>query len=98
METMKSLGKQKQTLIAKHICDLFERTFNKLLSKIYMYVLYMRIYLCDGLLKPLSKRPAPLEQPGQLHRTPTLGPQSTKMLCANNLIKKPQKPIEGPMR
>lgn len=60
METMKSLGKQKQTLIAKHICDLFERTFNKLLPKIYMYVLYMRIYLCDGLLKPLSKRPAPL--------------------------------------
>lgn len=70
-ETMKSLGKQRETLIAKHICDLFERTFNKLPPKIYvyvymcMYVLCMRIYLCDGLLKPLSKRSEPT--PSQCH-------------------------------
>lgn len=45
---MKSLGKQRETLIAKHICDLFERTFNKLPPKIYniyMYVCVMYAYL-----------------------------------------------------
>lgn len=44
-ETMKSLGKQRETLIAKHICDLFERTFNKLPPKIYNICVCM-CYVC----------------------------------------------------
>lgn len=44
-ETMKSLGKQRETLIAKHICDLFERTFNKLPPKIYICMCYVCVFI-----------------------------------------------------